>query len=380
MAYSACYVHIPFCKQRCRYCDFFSFGPAAPVLQQCYADYVLKEMACYQGQGPLHTLYFGGGTPTMLPPSALGRILQGVQQVFGLLPNAEITVEANPATIDLPGLKQLHSQGVNRLSLGVQSFRNEELRAMGRLHTAEDAKKTVALAQQAGFDNISIDLIYGLPGQSLATWEDNLRQAVSLGTQHLSLYSLSVDNDSPWGKLYQQGLLAIPDEDETADMLELAMSVLPAAGFQQYEISNFSLPGRESRHNSAYWQRLDYVGLGLGASSCQGCRRWTNTTDAQEWLTALDRGLCPPVEEEALSPEDVTAEYLFLGLRLLKGINLKELSQKTHKNLAVYYQDVFDTLTMQGLLKKTQQGYCLTRRGLLLGNLVFAAFLPEQRV
>jgi len=384
MAFQGLYVHIPFCRSRCCYCDFFSYGSqgaeesALAALKECYANYVCREISLWHGQGQLKSLYIGGGTPTVLPAQDLTKIVDAACRHLDLRPEAEITVEANPATVDLADLCFLKDGGFNRLSLGAQSFQPAELQAMGRLHSPGDIKKTVKEAREAGFENIGIDLIYGLPGQSLTSWENTLEEALVLSTPHISLYSLSVDNNSPWGKLYTKGELALPDEDLVADMFQLAIDKLNQAGILQYEIANFARPGFASRHNSIYWQRFDYLGVGLAAASCQGKRRWVNKTDHKAWQNAIDQKLFPPAEEEVLSEAMALAEKVFLGLRLLSGIKIQEIKQEFHIDIQVYYKEEFDNLEKNGLIQKTSAGYSLTPRGVFLGNLVFAAFLPEK--
>ncbi len=382
MAFQGLYVHIPFCRSRCRYCDFFSYGSCSnqgeKELQECYADYICREIALWRGQGRLQSLYLGGGTPTVLPAEQLIAIITAARHCLDLQAEAEITVEANPATVDQASLRLLKAGGVNRLSLGAQSFQPEELQAMGRLHTPADIEKTVAAARQAGFENIGIDLIYGLPEQTKISWANTLEQALALGTPHISLYSLGVDNASPWGKLYAAGQLCLPDEDLVADMFQLAIDRLNKAGVLQYEIANFAWPGFASRHNSIYWQRLDYLGVGLAAASCQGNRRFVNGTDHTAWRRAIDQNNFPPAETEILPPEMVLAEKVFLGFRLLKGINAQEINQEFGVDIQVYYRKEFDNLVKKGLIQKTPAGYSLTPRGVFLGNLVFAAFLPKK--
>ena len=376
--FEALYVHIPFCHSRCRYCDFFSFGSQELVLQNVYADLVCREISLWQGKGVLTTLYLGGGTPTVLPVEQLCFIFQAAQKYLALSPAAEITVEANPATVDAAYLRRLWQGGCNRLSLGVQSFQESELESMGRLHSPHDVVTTITEARQAGFENISVDLIYGLPGQTLETWADTLDKAIALATPHISLYSLGLDNHSPWGKAYAAGNLSIPDEDLVADMLELAIAKLNAAGIFQYEIANFSRPGYESRHNSSYWRRKNYLGVGLAAASCWKNCRWQNTTDAVTWQNALLAGEKPPADQETLSFEDMVAEKVFLGLRLLSGIDIAACNAELNCDIRKIYHGIWQDFVEKGLLQETATGYALTKRGIFLGNQVFAAFLPEK--
>ena len=260
MRIDALYIHIPFCLRKCNYCDFVSFPRSGrEELFAAYHGLLEQELELWRREADLtriSTVYFGGGTPSLLAADTVSRLL-------GRLPAVtECTLEANPETVDLPRLAAFRQAGIDRLSLGVQSFDAELLRAMGRGHDGEQAARAVSLARQAGFDNISLDLIYGLPGQTVAQWRDSLERAAELAPEHISLYGLTIHENTPWGEALAAGRLEAPDDDLAADMLELALDFLPEQGFVQYEIANFARPGRESRHNCAYWQRDNYLGLG----------------------------------------------------------------------------------------------------------------------
>lgn len=376
------YVHIPFCVQKCRYCDFTSF----PLRQKGnqikeYAAALLEEARiCSEKYAhlirPLISLYIGGGTPTVLPQKELCRIIAGVRRQFYLEEGAELTVEANPGTVDSAYLKSLREIGVNRLSIGAQSFDDSSLRAMGRIHDAAGIRQAVADARSSGITNINLDLIYGLPDQSMEKWQATLAAAVSLDVPHISAYGLKVEADTPWGRAQMKGELAVPDQDVSRDLLEAAIDFLQAKGYVHYEISNFARPGFSSRHNKAYWQNEDYLGLGVAAASHIGSCRWTNTRVLDDYLAALSRGECPPGEEEDLDDKTALAESIFLGLRLLAGIDLDAFQQRFGVNIMDAYAVEIARLKNQGLVETVSGHLRLTREGLFLGNEVFMEFLP----
>ncbi|MDD4572481.1 MAG: radical SAM family heme chaperone HemW [Clostridia bacterium] len=377
MSYRLIYVHIPFCLKRCNYCDFVS-NPIVngDTYYENYSKYVIKEIALYGGQKePIKSLYFGGGTPTTLPVNKLTDILKKIAELYVFAPDIEITVEANPATVDFVYLQALKKAGVNRLSLGGQSFNDAELGKMGRIHKAVDITATVNIAREAGFSNIGVDLIYALPNQTEAEWYYSLEQTIALNTEHISLYSLQLDNNSPWGKLTAQGEINEVDEYMAADMLKMAIETLEKAGFTHYEIANFARLGFESRHNNAYWQRENYLGLGVAAASCLENHRWVNTYSLADYFQKLDEDVKPLGEEEYLSDAQVVGEAIFLGLRKAKGINVAAIKAQYGVNIEKRYAKELKELVANGLLKKLGKNYSLTEKGLFLGNQVFMRFV-----
>jgi len=371
MAVSAIYVHIPFCRSKCNYCDFTSYVQP-PSCHAAYVAALRQEIAQWQQREDLSavkSIYFGGGTPTALKAEQLAELLRALL-ASGAEP-LEVTVEANPETVDAAYLTVLREAGFNRLSLGAQSFNAQLLRDMGRIHGPEKIGAAVAAARAAGFTNCGVDLIYGLPGQTLAMWREDLAAAAALQTEHLSLYSLQVAEDTPWGRAG----VAEAEEELSAQMLELAMDYLPTVGLRQYEIANFARPGCESRHNSAYWQRLDYLGLGAAAASCLGAHRWRNTDDLADYAAAVAAGRQPLAEEEQLSEEQVRGEAMFLGLRLLDGVDAAAFAARYgHAPQQIWGAEI-DELLAAGLLVQEAGKYRLTRSGLLLGNYVFEHFV-----
>jgi oxygen-independent coproporphyrinogen-3 oxidase len=375
MHFEHLYIHIPFCHSKCNYCDFVSYpltGREAAL--QDYGRLLLLEAELWRERvelGLLKSVYIGGGTPSLLP-------LADVRALLAAMPlgaDAEITLEANPESASDDKLAAWRTAGVNRLSLGAQSFDDVLLKAMGRPHSPAQIGKAVRQARAAGFGNINLDLIYGLPGQDLSAWRDDLAQALELDVEHISLYGLSLSADSPWGQEAATGRLTVVDDDTSADMLEAALDMLPGAGYLHYEISNFARAGFQSRHNTTYWLRENYLGLGAAAASCAGEKRWFNERDLAAYAAVLAAGRLPQIEEETLSIEEVLGEAVFLGLRLLAGVDLAEFAQRYGTQAERYYKKPLGRLQRQGLIEIKDGRLRLTRRGVLLGNEVFMQFL-----
>lgn len=376
------YVHIPFCLKKCRYCSFVSRSDA-PLEIDGYASLVTLEMAkmataAILPPSPAATLYLGGGTPSLLSPAALERIIGTAARCYGLGPGAEITLEANPGTVTLRRLADFRSAGVNRLSLGVQSFDDGMLALLGRLHTARQARDAVAAARRAGFDNIGIDLIHSLPGQTPDQWREQLACAVALNPDHVSAYGLTVEEGTPFAAMEERGELVLPDEEQSALMFEATADVLVSAGFEHYEIANFARPHRRSRHNQAYWLRRNYLGFGAGAHSFLRAPaygvRWKNADDLEHYRDTLAAEL-PGEEQTVLSRTDAMAEYFFLGLRLLDGVREEEFVREFGDTVNNVYGREVERLCSAGLLMRDGGRLKLTRRGAILANRVFASFL-----
>ncbi len=370
MRVTSVYIHIPFCRRKCNYCDFAStalYGHEQELA--AYPTWLRQELALYQPKldlSHLETIYFGGGTPSLLTPQQVAEILSWFP------PAGEITLEANPETVEGQRLHDYRQAGINRLSLGIQSFQPALLSAMGRGHSAAQAKAAVAAARQAGLENINLDLIYGLPAQTLAMWQEDLTQALALESEHISLYGLTLHEGTPWG---DDPMIHAADQDLSADMLELAIDRLAAAGYRHYEIANFARPGFASRHNCAYWQRENYLGLGVAAASCLAERRFANHPTLAAYAAALAAGKRPVAEEETLTIDQVLAEAMFLGLRLEKGVVAKEFYRRYGADPLRRYHRELARMQKLGLLETDDGVIRLTRRGLLLGNEVFAEFL-----
>ena len=380
------YMHIPFCQQKCAYCDFCSYAGLSS-LYPAYVDALAREVALHAERWPdahLRTVYIGGGTPTALPSALLASLIQSIRERFRLLPGAEITIEANPGTVDEAYLDTLRQAEVTRLSLGVQSFDDALLQAMGRIHNARQAVDTVSMARQAGLDSISLDLIYGWPGQSLGGWKETLAQACALEPAHLSLYALSVHQDTPLYQRIRAGDMPSPDDDLAADMYEWALDLLPGEGYTHYEISNWARSVASSeraaicQHNMTYWRDEPYLGLGAGAHGYLEDRRYWNVPHPQSYIHRLANGQWPVEGQERIDSDTEMAEFMILGLRLVRGVSRQRFRHRFHRQL----QDVFGQPIREwvghGLLHADEKGIRLTRRGYLLGNQVFEAFLPEE--
>lgn len=371
------YIHIPFCKKKCNYCDFLSF--LLPC-QDRVADYILAlkkelELAALKLNGyQVASVYIGGGTPSLLSAQNLKDILSAVEKHFTLSLKPEITVEANPGTLSREKLREMAAMGVNRLSLGVQSFDNRLLAAMGRVHSGEEAVEAFCLARQEGFTNINIDLIYGLPGQVLENWEKTLAQAIELAPEHVSAYGLTLEKGTPWGDLFSKGELHPIDEDTWVRMHDLTMEVLPQAGIIQYEISNYSKPGYESLHNLGYWYRRPYIGVGLGASSFLNETRYKNHSLLEDYYRSLRMNKLPLTEEEVISTEEAMSETIFLGMRTVKGVNTLEFKRRFGREIEEAFP-VINHLMEKGIVRVDPPWMSLNPHYYGVSNEVFLKFV-----
>ena len=382
------YIHIPFCVRKCRYCDFLSFASDACVREK-YVDQLIREIEsipeedagqCPENAAPrlnltgrtVETIFIGGGTPSLLPPSAVERILAAVRQVFRVEPDAEITMEANPGTLTPDSAAGYRNAGVSRLSLGLQSASEEELRLLGRIHTREQFLQSFRAARDAGFDNINVDLMSALPGQSEESWQETLRFVCDLEPEHISAYSLIIEEGTP----FASRTLKLPDEDTEYNMYEATAQILGEYGFEQYEISNYAKKGRECRHNVGYWIRQDYLGFGLGASSLYGKERFANTQDMKKYLENSRTPEKIREKEPLLTREDEMAEFMFLGLRMTRGISKAEFERQFGSETDAIYGDVLRKYKSMGLLLEENGRIFLSREGIHVSNSVMADFLP----
>ncbi|MFO7263143.1 MAG: coproporphyrinogen III oxidase [Bacillaceae bacterium G1] len=378
MGAGAVYVHIPFCTNKCYYCDFNSYVHHGQPVDD-YLAALEQEMAmtvAAEPPGPIGSVFIGGGTPTVLSPEQLKRLLTAIRTHFPDWENdCEVTVEANPGTVDAAKLAALREGGVNRLSFGAQSFDAALLKRLGRIHRPEDTIASVEAARKAGFDNVSIDLMFGLPGQTLASFQETLRMALALDLPHYSVYSLILEENTPFYTWYQQGRLALPDEDEEVAMYELAIEEMEKAGYQQYEISNFSRPGWASRHNLTYWYNEEYYGIGAGAHGYVRDNRYENVRGIRDYIERVRRGERPIAAQHAVSRQEAMENFMILGLRLRQGVEWERFRRQFGLSIQEAFPGVLSRLTEQGLVEMDGRGLRLTRRGLLLGNDVFVAFL-----
>ena len=431
------YIHIPFCQRKCPYCDFNTYAGLNRLFEPYTAALAreIKLAGAARGRPAARTLFLGGGTPTVLPAELLARIMEACRAAFDLLPDAEITSEANPGTVDAGRFAALRALGFNRLSMGVQSFDPYELAFLGRIHSAGDAVEAMAAARAAGFDNINLDFIYGLPGQSPATWRSTLAQAVALAPEHISLYSLTIEEGTPFGEWAAAGRLAQPDPDLAADLYELADEMLANAGYVQYEISNWAKSGQSThlvddgvssstvaalagsvnrrdlaanaagsrnrleqihwntlrptvlattnppfacRHNLTYWRNEPYLGFGPGAHSSEGGRRWATIRPVPQYIERVNRSDSLVDFAEEIDDRLAMGETMMLGLRLVReGVTFERFQQRHGQPMLAVFNAEIERLERLGLLDVLPDRVRLTRPARLVGNQVFAAFLPE---
>jgi oxygen-independent coproporphyrinogen-3 oxidase len=378
MQLTGIYIHIPFCKSRCSYCDFAT-GIYQQELADRYVDALVRDIKTTRHCNPsadVDTIYFGGGTPSMLSPAQIDRLLQAVNECFNLTPTAEITMEINPGSVTEIGLRAFRNAGINRASFGAQTFNDNELARLGRAHTAADTVQTFDALRTAGFDNISFDLIAGLPGQGMSTWEANVEQALALEPEHLSFYLLEVHAGTPLAQHIERGIQPKPDEDLAGEMYALMLERAAQAGYEHYEISNLSRRGLESRHNTKYWTGAPYFGFGCSSHSYDGLNhRWSNERDVAKYVSLIESGESPVVEQADLSLDELRAEAVFLGMRLMKGLNTREYQQLFGVDIREEHREDFSRFQEAGLIEFDGDLVRLTRAGALMSNEVFARFV-----
>ncbi|MBC2165877.1 oxygen-independent coproporphyrinogen III oxidase [Listeria booriae] len=374
---TAVYIHIPFCEHICYYCDFNKvFLEGQPVDE--YVDLLIKEMEMVTKRhtiSPVETVFVGGGTPTTLTEAQLAKLCSAISRLFPMTENAEFSFEANPGDLSISKLQVMKDHGVNRLSMGVQSFNNELLKKIGRIHTVDDVYQSVNNATQVGFENVSIDLIFSLPGQTEADFEDTLTKALDLDLPHYSAYSLIIEPKTIFYNLMQKGKLILPGEDAEANMYEKLMSTMEKHGRKQYEISNFAKPGYESRHNIVYWSNEHYFGFGAGAHGYIGETRYANYGPLKKYMQPLQNGDLPTFQQKELSLKEKMEEEMFLGLRKVAGVDKAHFQAKFGQSLDATFANAIDKTIEKGWLESTPESVRLTRRGRFLGNNVFQEFL-----
>jgi oxygen-independent coproporphyrinogen-3 oxidase len=390
------YIHIPFCALKCSYCDFNSYAGLEELVEP-YVDALIVEMDGWSGfarERPVATVYFGGGTPSLLPIDQVERIVSAVRKRFAVEPGAEVTLEANPGTVDPAYLRRLLALGVNRLSLGVQSFHDDELAALDRIHSVAQAEEAYRWAREAGSERISLDLIYGLPEQPMERWQASLERAIELGPDHMSLYALTVEEGTKLAYDIDHGRAPEPDGDAQAAMYEWSQERMAEAGYEQYEISNWARPGQECRHNLVYWRNGDWLGLGAGAHSHFGGTRFANVYSPKRYVELVQETATAGVSDaadvsrllksmrqvtyvEEPSPELARADTLIMGLRLNEGVSLAEFQRRFGLDAEVVYGAAFADLASLGLLERADGRLRLTERGRLLANEVFTRLLPD---
>ncbi len=373
MSKAGVYLHIPFCRSRCSYCDFATDVYKSAEIVESYVSAIAGEIVNFPKKETVDTVYFGGGTPSLLSARQLETILNAVRKCFFVTKDAEITMEMNPATVSLETLKDYKNLGVNRASFGAQTFDDAELKRLGRKHTANDVRETIELLRKADYENVGFDLIAGLPRQSIADWKRNLKEALDLQPEHLSLYLLEIVQGTPLADQIRNGRQPLPDEDLAAEMYEILVETVSRKGFVQYEISNFARPNYESKHNSKYWTLDAVYGFGCSAHSFDGVNiRYSNERDTAKYVSLLESENSAIVQKETI---DAASEFIFLGLRLSKGIDLDDYEKRFGVNLNEKYAENLVRLEDLQLIKFEENYLKLTGKGSLFSNEVFAVFV-----
>ncbi|MDT2759436.1 radical SAM family heme chaperone HemW [Enterococcus xiangfangensis] len=376
---TSAYIHIPFCEHICYYCDFNKvFIEGQPVDE--YIEALLKEARLSLIQNPvemMETVYVGGGTPTSLDAKQLDRLLSGLREILPYN-GGEFTVEANPGDLSADKLDVMKNYGVNRLSMGVQTFDDRLLKKIGRKHTAQDVYDTIQLLEEKDFQNVTIDLIYALPGQTLESFRDTVKRALALDLPHYALYSLILENQTMFMNWVRRGKMQLPEQEVEAQMYAETIEAMEKAGRMQYEISNFAKPGFESQHNLVYWNNQNYFGFGAGASGYLGKRRYKNRGPIQHYLRSLNEDQLPMLEEEYLSEKEQIEEEMFLGLRKILGVDKATFEARFGQSITNIYEAVIEELKQQKLIVETGSSLRLTKTGLFRGNDVFEKFLISK--
>lgn len=376
------YLHIPFCVKKCNYCDFFS-ASGTPKEQADYVSAMIQEIQSYQelsGEYEVQTIFLGGGTPSLLTPEQIEKIFTTIYHIFSVNENAEITMEMNPGTVDIEKLRAMKAAGVNRLSIGLQSAQNEELKMLGRIHTFEEFLETWKLVEQAGFKNRNIDLMSALPGQTIESYEDTLSKVLALEPEHISAYSLILEEGTVFYDWYEKGKLdrgawKLPSEEEEYAMGELTIQRLAEAGMHRYEISNYAKSGKECRHNLGYWDRVEYLGIGAGSSSLIKGERFDHIRDRKAYIEKIRNGESILIDREILSVESQMEEFMYLGLRKIEGVSRTDFQNYFGKNVDDVYGEILDKLEEEQLLEFSGDRIRLTHRGMDVSNCVLAEFL-----
>lgn len=375
------YIHIPFCMKKCAYCDFVSFADPAP--RQAYLSALKKEISFASHRfSPIvyDTVFIGGGTPSILPPADMAGLLDTLHRAFAIAPGAEFTIECNPGTVDGEKLLVYRAGGVNRISFGLQSAEDSLLRAIGRVHDFTRFCQSLSLAREAGFRNINVDLMYGLPGQTDAAYLKSIRAVAELRPEHISAYSLILEEGTPLHKQAMAGEAVLPGEDAVCDMQEAGLSLLASLGYERYEISNYAKPGFSCMHNINYWENGPYLGLGLAAHSAMdlnGWRRWHNHGELAAYLEALEKGRLPIAGQQRISPTEEKFECVMLGLRMLKGVDRPAFLARFGQDVCAAYPVAVEALLGLGWAEATPSALRLTGAGLDMQNSALLYFLED---
>lgn len=377
------YIHIPFCVKKCAYCDFLS-GPQDEDTIEKYVKSLLDEIHAHGSNVELvanyevTSIFFGGGTPSVLSASQIEQLFVALRENFEIIEGAEITIEANPGTVTREKLLTYHACGINRISFGLQSTNDEELKLLGRIHTYEEFLESFHLARECGFDNINVDLISAIPKQTVASWEETLRSVIKLNPEHISAYSLIVEEGTPFAKVYGEGCPGerdLPSEEDERTIYYRTEEILKAAGYHRYEISNYAKEGKECRHNLGYWERKEYLGIGLGSASLIDNTRYSNTTHLAKYIQDAKQ---PDKMQEGrlvLSAQEQMEEFMFLGLRKMEGISEREFEKRFGVNIDEVYGGQLNKLIIEELIERKEGRIMLTRHGIDVSNYVFSEFI-----
>lgn len=370
------YMHIPFCKAKCHYCDFNS-KPGMEDFAPAYFGALYNEMSLYSDRRDLSvkTVFIGGGTPSLVPPEHITNLLDNAHESFDIQNEAEISIESNPGTLDSHKLEAYLKAGVNRISIGLQAWQDSLLRTLGRIHSSRQFAENFLEARRAGFKNINVDLIFGLPGQTPGQWEETLDRVIELSPQHISCYDLKIEEGTEFDRLQKQGLLPEPDDGLDREMYYAAIEKLAQAGFEHYEISNFARPGYRCRHNLIYWEAQEYVGLGAGAHSYLDGQRYANITDIRQYAWKQERKESTVEDRYIIEPGEAMSEYMILKLRLIEGISGSDFRRRFNCELRDVYGEQLEKLEKKGLLQQEPDGIKLTAKGLDFANQVFIEFI-----
>ena len=374
------YIHIPFCVQKCLYCDFPSVAGAIETKGAAYVAALIRQIGLWRQRFPAfepQTVYIGGGTPSLLTARQLEAVVGALRQAGWWQQAAERSIEANPGTVSREKLQVMRTLGLHRISFGVQSFSDDLLQKIGRVHTAAQAAEALQWAKQAGFERISLDLMYGLPGQTLSDWQDTLAQAVRQPVEHISAYALTVEDETPLARLAAQRPDYLPDDESVAAMQEMTLVQLPASGFARYEIANFAKPGAACAHNMGYWRYLPYLGLGAAAVSTYRGRRWRTTETLDDYLADAERDRFAACDIEVLPADVRLGEYIFLGLRTAEGIALRDVNRRFSIHFQTKFADQLALLLSRNWAVLDRSRLRLTDEGMKWGNQAFALFLPD---
>lgn len=371
------YIHFPFCLKKCHYCDFPSYQ-GMERWKEPYLEALCREILEWKdvvGGCVVKSIYLGGGTPTLFSGQQISRVLEACFKNFNVRKDAEVTIEANPGTVDLDKLLTLRAAGVNRLSIGLQAWQDRHLRFLGRIHSSDDFVQSMMYAKEARFENINVDVMFGLPYQTLEDWLETLEKVCALGIQHISMYSLKVEPGTPLYRWYEEGRFSLPTQEEDRLMYYRGREYVSRFGFEQYEISNFAIPGKECVHNLIYWYNEEYIGCGSGAHSYFNNERFSNTSDVEEYIRAVMNGTQRINYREKIGEDDERFETIMLGLRLVEGISKQRFKTRFGKDIEFYYGETIKKLVNQGLLIDEGDSIRLTQKGLDVQNVVLLEFM-----